>query len=52
MVYNQSIMFSLENLKPCKAIKNIQKTITIKYTILKLKFNMIIKKILDLMMIP
>ncbi len=30
MAYNQNIMFSLENLKSRMAIKNIQKTITIK----------------------
>jgi len=30
MAHNQNIVFSLKNLKSCKAIKNIQKTIMIK----------------------
>jgi len=52
MVYNQNIMLSLENFKMCRAIRNIQKTVTIKKTILKLELGMITEKILDLMMTP
>ncbi len=50
MAYIQSIVFSLKNLKLNRAIKNIEKTITILQTMLKLELGMIIGRILDLMM--
>jgi hypothetical protein len=45
----KSLCLAWRILKLCEAIRNVQKTITIKYTILKFECNMIIEKIPDLM---